>query len=106
MNDAIALVLLLIVLAACIVVARGGDFIAWLREELRLARANNWASGTLEDPRVAAMTMKQRELADQMRQQGRTLLAGKGYVPVLTKPTDAPAPRAHKVVNLRRRRAA
>jgi hypothetical protein len=105
MNDAIALVLLLIVLAVLIVAARGGDFLAWLRDEVRLARADNWATGTLDDPRVARMFVKQRALARRMRRQGRTLLAGKEYVPVLTKPTEPPAPRADKVVTLRRRAA-
>jgi hypothetical protein len=108
MNDAIALVLVWIVLAFCIVIARGGDVVAWLREEIARARARTWAPGTpgtLQDPRVARVFAKQRELAEQMREQGRTLLSGKEYVPELTKPAEPPAPRADKVVTLRRRAA-
>jgi hypothetical protein len=105
MNDAIALVLLLIVLAIVIVIARGGDIIDWLRDEAHLARARTWEPGTLSDPKVARMFVKQRAMARRMRRQGRTLLAGKDYVPVLTKPTEPPAPRADKVVTLRRRAA-
>lgn len=104
-DDAIALVLLLIVLAFIIVAARGGDIAEWVREETRLARARTWEPGTLSDPKVARMFIKQRAMARRMRRQGRTLLAGKEYVPVLTKPTEPPAPRADKVVTLRRRAA-
>lgn len=81
---------------------------AWLREETRLIAEESWSDGiyrgpvTAADPRVAAMAEKQRELAAQMREEGRHLLTGRAYRPALTKPFEAPPPKAAKVFPIRR----
>jgi hypothetical protein len=107
MNDAIALVLLLIVLAACIVISRGGDMIGWIREEAYRARADTWEPGTMDDPRIASLVQKQQALSEAMRLEGRTLLAGRRYIPELTKPAEPATrpPKADRVVVPLRRKA-
>lgn len=57
-------------------------FFAWLREEIRLARAPDWSDGayrpgTIDDPDVAYMAVRQRAMAKRMRRQGRSLLGPK-----------------------------
>lgn len=82
----------------------------WIREEVRLLRAESWGdgvyAGTAADPAVQRMAKRQAELADRMRNEGRHLLAGRHYVPVLTKPTEARPPMADKVVPIRKRAGA
>lgn len=97
---------LLVLAVAVFVAASTGDPIAWAREEWRRIRARTWAPGEFPsstDTRIARMALKQRALAKRMRREGRHLLAGKPYVPVLTKPAEPErAPRADKVVPIRR----
>lgn len=59
-------------------------------------------AGSVADPRVARMDLKQRAYGKRLRREGRTLLAGKEYIPTLTIPAPAKPPRADKVVLLRR----
>lgn len=81
---------------------------AWLREEMRLVAEESWSDGIYQgpgsgaDPRVAQMAERQRELATRMREEGRHLLAGRVYRPVLTKPIEAPPPKAAKVFPIRK----
>lgn len=107
------LILLAVFVFVCLVAAifHPGGFVAWLREEWRLARADTWANGeyrgaagTIEDPRIKRMDARQRAFGERLRSQGRSLLAGKPYKPVLTKPTEPP-PRADAIVVPMRRRA-
>ena len=106
MSDYHALILIWLVLAIVLALC-AGNLTAWAREEWRRLRAESWAPDefqpcSVSDPRVARMDLKRRALGKRMRRQGRTLLGGKGYVPVLTKPAEAPPPKANKVVPIRR----
>lgn len=85
----------------------------WLlmAQEWRLMRVKDWAPrphqafavGTQDHPACKTLELKQRILAARMRAQGRSLSAGKAYVPVLTKPAEPPVtpPMAAKVVPIR-----
>lgn len=81
---------------------------AWVREEARLARAESWANGVYEGPpevadsRIAKMAERQRELAERMRAEGRHLFNDRAYKPALTKPVEAPPPKAAQVYPIRR----
>lgn len=87
-----------------------GNFLAWCREEWRLARADTWeggvyrgAVGTAADPDVKQMVVRQRAFGKRLRRQGRSLLGPEGkrkaYTPELTKPApESPPPRADQVV--------
>jgi hypothetical protein len=85
------------------------EFVKWCAEQWRLFKLDTWADGrydaprvptpgTLADPRVASMDKRQREHGEVLRLQGRSLLAGKRYIPAGTKPLDAPPPKAGRVV--------
>lgn len=107
--DLIRLVLLLFAVALLASLLSRMSPVAWLRREWQLMRMRSWARpreisgpGTLDDPRVQNMVIKQRALGKRMRKQGRTLLSGKHYIPALTKPGDAPPPKADKVVPIRK----
>jgi len=87
------------------------NLFAWLREEWRLMRAETWADGeyegepgTVTDPDVRAMVARQRAFGERLRWQGKSLLSGKEYRPVLTKPADPPPPppMANRVFPIRR----
>lgn len=59
--------------------------------------------GTVEDPDVANMVVRQRAMGKRMRRQGRSLLSGKAYVPALTKFAEPASPQQpHNVVPLRK----
>lgn len=112
--DILATVLFLAVLAAVLAVWSPLPFVAWMRREIQLMRAEtfqgdyivNPALGTRADPVVARMDMKRKRLGKRMKKQRRSLLADKPYTPVLTKKADEPAPpRADKVVIPLRRSA-
>jgi hypothetical protein len=83
--DLLALLALLVVV---FVVAgwMSTDFVAYVREEWRLIRAETWrdhiVNPDLVDKDRAALTWtKQRALAKRMRRQGRALLTGKPFTP-------------------------
>ena len=108
MTDLFALVALwfgiAIVLAGC-----AGNIVMWAREEWRRIKADSWADDapqpcSVSDPRVARMDLKRRALGKRLRKQGRTLLAGKAYVPALTKAVEESPPKASKVVPINSRR--
>lgn len=113
MNDILALCAFLAALVIVIGLCWPGGFFAWVRNEIALARADQWsgdylvnpALGSMADPNVARMDMKRKRLGKRMKKQGRSLLTKKAYTPVLTKKTDdtTPAPRADKIVPIRRR---
>lgn len=107
--DLIVLFAVFVFVALLAAILNPPGLIAWLREEWRLARADTWADGsyrgavgTSADPDVKRMEARQRAFGERLRRQGRSLLAGKEYVPSLTKPAEPPPPpRANKVVRLR-----
>lgn len=107
MIDFLALLFIWLVVLL-VVLLSAGDIVGWAREEWRRLRAETWAPDnapcTVQDPRVALMTLKQRALGKRMRRDGRSLLASKPYVPVLTKPaaSEATPPKSDKVVPIRR----
>lgn len=75
-----------------------------IRALLRFLRTGTKSSDY--EARVKAMELRQREYGKKLRRQGRTLLANKYYIPVLTKPSDPPypPPMASKVVPILRRK--
>jgi len=87
------------------------QFSAWLRNEWRLIRLDTWAeeprstspAGSVADPRVARMDLRQRAYGKRLRREGRSLLSGKEYTPALTKEQPAPPPKSGKVVPIRKR---
>lgn len=106
--DLLALIVFLVLLGTALGLAAGG-IVGYLREEWRRMRARTWAPGsgpgTMDDPRVAAMVARQRFYGRHLRKKGLSLLAGKPYVPVLTKPSEAePQEQPDNVVPLRRAR--
>lgn len=119
--DVLVLLALFVVvfLLAAIFSPRG--LIAWAREEWRLFKLDTWddgkydaprtapaprpverGDGTRSDPKVQKMEERQRAFGERLREQGRSLLAGKEYVPALTRGFEPPIPRANKVVPIRR----
>jgi hypothetical protein len=109
MTDVAALLALLVVLALVLAFASKRP-IDWIREELRLMRADTWQGEYLVNPalvdveRAALMAAKGRALGKRMKRQGRSLISKtpKPYVPVLTKQVDPVPPLADKVVPIRR----
>ena len=66
---------------------------AWaVIRESRKDKPTKPAPGTLEDPAVALMVVKQRAFGKRLRRKGLSILSGKDYDPVLTKKADAPEP--------------
>lgn len=59
-------------------------------------------AGSVADPKVARMDLKQRAYGKRLRREGRTLLAGKHYTPAVGKPTPAKPTRTDNVTVLRR----
>jgi hypothetical protein len=107
----------LIVIFLCIAIVGaalyGGSVRAWLRAEWRAGSEEtfyrsdylvNPRLGSVVDPRVAKMMLKQRALGKRMRRKGKTLFsASKSYVPVLTKQVPLPdPPKAAEVYPIRR----
>lgn len=83
-------------------------FLRWLRNEWRLIRLDTWVDepkstlGTMADPRVAKMVVRQRAYGKRLRRQGRSLLSGKEYIPAMTQPAPAAKPpKGDKVVPIR-----
>lgn len=105
--DLLTLIVLLAAVAVGAAIASGGIG-RWALGEWRAMRARSWAPGdnldgpgTMADARVAAMVVRQRAYGRRLRRQGKTLLAGKEYVPVLTRAVPEhhdPPPRADRVV--------
>ena len=109
--DVFAFVAIIFAAAVVAAVASHLPIGVWIRREVERARMKTWAPtgerpgpcSVKGDPRVQAMVVKQRAFGKRLRRQGRTLLAGKEYVPALTKPAEPPAPpMADKVVPIRR----
>lgn len=59
-------------------------------------------AGSVADPMVARMDLRQRAYGKRLRREGRTLLAGKEYIPTMTKPQPAKPPKADRVVSILR----
>jgi hypothetical protein len=63
---------------------------------------NESTAGSVADPRVARMDLRQRSYGKRLRREGKTLLSGKAYVPVLTIALPVKPPKADKVTPIRR----
>ena len=108
--DFLALVALLAVFAVALALASRRP-LDWIREEWRLMWAETWArapervaGGSIDEPRVKAMDTRMRAYAKRLRREGRSLTAGKRYIPALTKPADPPTTRPANVTTLRKTR--
>lgn len=112
----------LVLLVAVVIAIASKHPLRWAREEWRLMRLDAWESpregitgGTLEEPdahasreellahdRAKAMDMKMRAYAKRLRRDGRHLIAGKRYIPALTKPSEPPPTRSGNVLPIRK----
>lgn len=107
--DVLALVIV-IALASIIAGLAAGGVLQWARAEWRRMWVETWGPTgcpepfTVADPRIARMVLRQRSFGKRLRREGRSLLAGKAYTPVLTKVEPA-AVRTPNVVPLRRARS-
>lgn len=59
-------------------------------------------AGSVADPKVARMDLKQRAYGKRLRREGRSLLSGKAYKPALTTQQPAKPARTDNVTVLRR----
>lgn len=119
--DIVVLLVIFLFLALFAIAFQPRQLLAWIREEWRLLRLDTWddgkydaprsparqptverGDGTANDPKVKRLLDQQVAIAERLRDQGRSILAGKQYIPALTKPADGPPPKANKVVPIRR----